>query len=778
MAIFKSVINVNNGNTGWTRQHVLDALETAFSQLGYNGGSAVAGSPVAFQAPGNGATGIGNTNWAYCGGFAPAISSAITRYFYVTNNGTSSYNLLEQWYPSNLSTANDTLTLTQHILQTGNPVRWNPGGAVTGTSITGLTNDTTYYVIRVDGNTIKLAATLDDATNGIAVNITGSVGNYGLIPLRREFNVLYNNYQIDVEMGDTLTFLVNDTTSGGQFFLIDSPTTGYAANRVLNTTNFQAQSYQVFPTGQGTSTVSWYVEGWPQTETEIVNPGDALGGGISGVGYTGRFSYGYGNSANPSMRGEIRILPALKSGNQTNFFPYWKYTIPASGGRSSLKIRVHRFPEQYGSSWRRSVAGITIHSIGSGWSNNESFTIPGSAIGGVDISNDILVGTNSLTGTQQSNYNGVCNLMTTNYGAGSTMYQKSNHGHFAVLKNVNDANKTFGTTFYGFGLDANNYRMYLSSGPAWISLDRLGTNANYLNGTYDYGFYGGDRGLDYQESSNYITTDSANWTYIDYATSSTPTAYPLSIRVYKAQSPQDINFAVIQFTQTINNTIIPFGTFTIHRGSGFGANIWDLNHVWNGGLSTYTASGRTVTISHNIAANTYYWNNTQVEPAGTQSLAREANYGYMRNSSSNGYQIPFTTYQCNIDTYNETYYNNPGLTYYRNSTYDRFTDGNVYMNYADRLKIVSSSANYYKPIKGIPICNQLVPCPYYIPDDFIMLQVSTSPGLTQFRPGDTITVSPSEVYEIILAGYQTSQNGLDGVNNNSSMGMLFCARTT
>jgi hypothetical protein len=81
-------------------------------------------------------------------------------------------------------------------------------------------------------------------------------------------------------------------------------------------------------------------------------------------------------------------------------------------------------------------------------------------------------------------------------------------------------------------------------------------------------------------------------------------------------------------------------------------------------------------------------------------------------------------------------------------------------------------------MKGIPVNNNLVPCPYYLPDDFVMLQVSTTPGLATFRPGDTVTVSASEIYEVVLAGYQTSQNGLDNVNNNSSIGMLFLARTT
>lgn len=56
--------------------------------------------------------------------------------------------------------------------------------------------------------------------------------------------------------------------------------------------------------------------------------------------------------------------------------------------------------------------------------------------------------------------------------------------------------------------------------------------------------------------------------------------------------------------------------------------------------------------------------------------------------------------------------------------------------------------------------------------------LTVSPGLTQFRPGDTVAVSAGEVYEIILAGYQTQQNGLDNVEYNQSMGMLFCARTT
>ena len=45
MAILKSVVQVNNGNTGWDKTHVMDALETVFANLGFHGGTAASGVP-------------------------------------------------------------------------------------------------------------------------------------------------------------------------------------------------------------------------------------------------------------------------------------------------------------------------------------------------------------------------------------------------------------------------------------------------------------------------------------------------------------------------------------------------------------------------------------------------------------------------------------------------------------------------------------------------------------------------------------------------------------
>ena len=51
MAILKSIVDVNNGNQGWTKSDVLDALETVFANLGWNNGTAATGVPCVIKAP-------------------------------------------------------------------------------------------------------------------------------------------------------------------------------------------------------------------------------------------------------------------------------------------------------------------------------------------------------------------------------------------------------------------------------------------------------------------------------------------------------------------------------------------------------------------------------------------------------------------------------------------------------------------------------------------------------------------------------------------------------
>ena len=61
---------------------------------------------------------------------------------------------------SAVSTANDTITITGHLLQTGDQVTYSDKG---GTTLANLTDNGAHFVIRVNANTIKLATTAANA---------------------------------------------------------------------------------------------------------------------------------------------------------------------------------------------------------------------------------------------------------------------------------------------------------------------------------------------------------------------------------------------------------------------------------------------------------------------------------------------------------------------------------------------------------------------------------------------------------------------------------------
>ena len=69
-----------------------------------------------------------------------------------------------------VSVANDTLTFNDHRFVNIQRVTYTKGG---GTVITGLTDNTAYYVIKVDQNTIKLATSSSNAAAGTGINLTG-----------------------------------------------------------------------------------------------------------------------------------------------------------------------------------------------------------------------------------------------------------------------------------------------------------------------------------------------------------------------------------------------------------------------------------------------------------------------------------------------------------------------------------------------------------------------------------------------------------------------------
>ena len=788
MSVLKSVVDVNNGNSGWTAQNVMDAFETALGNLGLNAGSTVTGVPQIVVAPdgtsttlrGN-LTSLRDANNGDQGD--PAWGSVTTQYYKVTEVGTDykvekklGISFYAPYHGGMADLTTDELIYARHGFKTGDPVRYLPGETDAIYSLgTNLAPDTLVYIINVSRDRFKVATSAANATNGIAIDLDGTASTNSQFPVvwQQEAQQAsdYINPTIDIYHGDNIEFenVSGNTTNltvcrdvdsfdNDQRIVYNDATYGSTHDDEVSVT-YRSNTINVSCVPG--ADLTWDTRSYPQSESEPLYPTSLSNPSIIGrPGEDGIRKYIYCSETTATAKGVINLLPGNVNAEYTSYYndPYYKYTVPASGGRSELKLRVWR-----GSYNDNHLRNITIHNIGSGWSDDEVFTIPGELVGGTATTGDIRFGVTTPE-TSVNAYDGIASIKVTTLGGGSNFYQKSSVGAFAILNVENDATKKYGNTFYSLFLEGSAstaWTLKIQCGNGWEFLNRRGTSSTATAATNEWGAFTGYRGLDRQDINITNAVD-----ILTLSTGSTPTAYPMQIKTFRAQAPQDTNFAVIQFTQTINEKTEPFAVFNFHVGDGYGNNVFDLDEVFLGAYTSYltnvTQGLRVMTYMPGYSSGWSQYRHPANEPISAYSQARNAYYGYMRGDGSANYYM-YDDYYNNIKEGT----NNATSIYYRNSTYDKY----------DNMSM-DASADYYKPIKTIPISQRMIPCPYYLPDDFVLLQVATTPGLTEFRPGDTVTVSGSEIYEVISAGYATQQLGLDGVSNNSSEGMLFLARTT
>lgn len=138
---------------------------------------AVAGSGYV-EVPGIEFTGGGGSGAAATVTIAGGVVTGIA----LTNNGSSYENVPTVTIQAPcltiattaVNTTAETITYTAHTLTTGAAIVYDDGGS---TAITGLTDGTTYYAIRVDADTFKVASSAENATAGTAINLTGTGNN-------------------------------------------------------------------------------------------------------------------------------------------------------------------------------------------------------------------------------------------------------------------------------------------------------------------------------------------------------------------------------------------------------------------------------------------------------------------------------------------------------------------------------------------------------------------------------------------------------------------------
>ena len=537
----------------------------------------------------------------------------------------------------------------------------------------------------------------------------------------------------------------------------------------------------------------------------------------------------------------------------------WDYTDPSPpGGGSAMKLTVARYGSSYSSSIQGKVAYIKVADQGSGYSNNIPFTIPAASCGGTGAS-PITFGTQSATvpaikvwTTRGGTSNWWWSDTDVQLSANSNYGSKHKHG---ICRVVNDASKTLGITYYQFTIahPASSTKpglIHMKSGPHWDQYKTCPSDYAISPGCYQ-GAFGGDPGMDAWGSpfihnggtsgaghsfgntyswsnefrmqwaafvnhetsgdglTNVGTNDGAGYALERiYCRSQSATDYPLRIVVYKGASSQDPNFSIIQFQQVVAGEIEPYFTFSLNKGTQWGQNIWDLDHVFQGGIVEYAEAKRPTPEYHNHFNQDYNQDAILIAVGDVATVyqgqhsspnidnapnhiggaevndvtrCRESLYGYdaIRDGSNTNYakqKEHVDSYCMNMDGYNKDegyhYYAPQSISmYYRNNAYAKVTINSVSYQ-------VDASMNFNKPMKGLPVHSKMMPCPYYFPDDFVMIQVAVTPGATVVAPGDTITVSGSEVYTVILADGDTNYAMAEDANNVVSRFICWCARTT
>lgn len=136
---------------------------------------------------------------------------------------------------SEVDIANNTINDANlaHGCETGDVIFHSNGG---GTTMAGVGNDSDYYVIKVDDNTIKLATSYDNAISDVAVDITGTGNNSQSI---------YKYFQ------DSEAFFVRKKTDD-QFYLHDAKADALAGtNTVVMNDSLKGNTTQTFSTSFG-----------------------------------------------------------------------------------------------------------------------------------------------------------------------------------------------------------------------------------------------------------------------------------------------------------------------------------------------------------------------------------------------------------------------------------------------------------------------------------------------------------------------------------------------
>lgn len=489
------------------------------------------------------------------------------------------------------------------------------------------------------------------------------------------------------------------------------------------------------------------------TNTIYVNNG-APGWSRSNVMQGLEDAFAWAELHGPSLTGLAQAVTTYSGGGTYNagdvtWFDRTQNTTSGIGTGASFKV--------VRSGATDTVTSVAVNRPGRNYSDGETVIISSENIGGA------IRGASNLSVTVSVVKDGFGNPVS--YGTTQTFFDKdlSNSSPWGVLRTVQDNDKAYGETYWYFRINSSSNLQIGSSAKYHPFFRRWAGEPAFDGDTSDP--------VANLNNDDVITDGLLNTAEVSY--SNGDQSYPLEISCFR--SGLDPNFCIFSFKQpTLASSTLANQTrqtFFLHN---YTSNFFDLDQVWMDSFSLVFRNNTTYDGGTNVYTNgesdqpalkigVYGGLGSSSDPKMTHSR-RGAEAGFWRNSQYRPWAYYYSAVFPNktdarwddtpdVDTVSSTLTSNNAAQriYYRSNIFDGTTP----------------DANFNAVIKGIPIHASYVPCPYYLPDDIVLIDFyypQSSAFIAQF---DTITISPTEVYTVIDGSYNQS---------GSTRGILLCGR--
>lgn len=337
------------------------------------------------------------------------------------------------------------------------------------------------------------------------------------------------------------------------------------------------------------------------------------------------------------------------------------------------------------------IATVTLVNGGLNYAATNTVTISGADIGGTTPTDDVVITVSTVSGSQ---------------GSTTTFYDKDTASPYTwgVACVNNDITKKMGQTYYSFHTPANpttNPTLYIRAGAGFQS------TTNVFNGV---------SGLDYITSNVPNSTTQQNYSQV-IATSN---AVPLTLTTY--QSGIDTNFVVFQFSEAGSK----YGK--LYRWpfflSKYSNNLqpWSLDDCFTGGIYEIGKTQVFNTVDSAIYTALY----------SAPMAKRQGEWGY--GSLAGG---TFALAGLVIGYYESLF---------GKKTSARATAQYPTIYQRTLIDLAHTSLEYNPVVTNIPVCNIMVPIPYYMPADFGVTEVI---GTNSIEYMDRISVGSTTKWTIL-----------------------------